>query len=136
MTHKFFEPGFIGDVTVRSTCVRDTTLMGPFLVVELEVETSNTEDHPVGSTGAWLQQLSEPGFFAWHLAYWVAACSGYGNDEPEKIMPLVGAWEQTLSEIRNRSDYLVDKRMHLQTLSVTTRNGIEFTRYLFSPARQ
>lgn len=141
---RYVEPNFSGTVRITKTEYKVTRAKGTAFIVEMEVEESNLDAHPVGSKISWYQSLNDKDIAFSSILEWAAACVGLHKHNKDEIAKLKVVNPQTgkslirelLSDATEKptDNDFIDVRLRLQTVPTKTRKNTDFTRYEFSPA--
>jgi hypothetical protein len=141
---RFAEPNFNGVVRVVKTIYKQTRASGVAFIVELEVEKTNLEAHPVGSKMSWYQGMNDLDIGLGAVLEWVAACLGMEKSHKAEIKELQTkknpangrpVLAELLDEACNKPDTndFVGTRLRLSTRTRKTKKDTDFTVYDFTP---
>lgn len=141
---RYVEPNFVGLVCITKTEYKVTRAKGTAFIVEMEVEETNLEAHPVGSKISWYQSLNDKDIAFSAILEWAAACVGIRKHQKEEIAALKKVDPTTgRSVIKDVMKEATDKptdndfigtKLRLQTVQTKTKKNTDFTRYEFAPA--
>jgi uncharacterized protein YqfA (UPF0365 family) len=141
---RFAEPNFNGVVRITKTIYKQTRAKGTAFIVELEVEESNLEAHPVGSKMSWYQSMNDMDVALSAVLEWVAACLGMEKHQKAEIKELQTkknaatgrlVLAELLDEAVNKPDTndFVGTKLRLSTILRKTKKDTDFTVYNFTP---
>jgi len=140
---RFAEPNFSGTVRVSKTIYKQTRAKGVAFIVELDVEESNLEAHPVGSKMSWYQSMNDKDVAFSAVLEWVAACLGFEKHHKEDIEQLKTGKNsegklvliELLDEAITKPDAneFIGTRLRLSTRLRKTKENKDFTVYDFAP---
>jgi hypothetical protein len=134
---KYMKDGFIGKVRIKRTLAKETRKVGLAFIVELEIVTSNMEEHPVGSKGTWFQKMTDKAVAFPAVKGFVTALFGYQPHQKEEIDADVAPNLEAILDHACQSEddnHLTNMIVNLECVKIQTQKGFDFTRYDWSPA--
>ena len=135
---KYLAGGFFGKLECLRVLTKETIKSGTGFIVEFKVIESNMiEEHPVGSRATWFQKMADKTVAFPSIKAWASAMAGYGNHQKDEIEREVAP--DLADALGQAADNETDNvftgvSVRVETTTIMTRNGREFTRHDWMPA--
>lgn len=131
---KYLNPGLY-TLSVKKTIFKATRKSGDAFIVEFEVlESSDEENHPVGSTCTWYQGLRDKEVAFPAIKDFMRNLLGIDPDDKKAMEEFANGIDSTLKQAIDKPDLLADNRIRVETYIIQTKGkGLDFTVHKWSP---